>query len=113
MGALGLRLQVELLLVQQAGGVVSWEMVILSGVVVLEVALQRVVPEVELGVALQWVVPEGEAGRTSRQETDMLWVLLTSWAGMGGGVSGKIGARLGNGALILYEVPQGRRSYLG
>ena len=54
----------------------SWEMVILSGVVVLEVALQRVVPEVELGVALQWVVPEGEAGRTSRQEIDMLWVLL-------------------------------------
>ena len=54
----------------------SWERVILGGVVVLDVelgaALQRVVPEVELGVALQRVVPEGEAGRTSRQETDKL-----------------------------------------
>ena len=67
MGARGLQLQVELRLVQLAGGVVSWGRVVLVGVVDLEG---------ELGVAFQQVVPEGEAGRTSPQETDMLWVLL-------------------------------------
>ena len=45
----------------------SWGRVVLVGVVDLEG---------ELGVAFQQVVPEGEAGRTSRPETDMLWVLL-------------------------------------
>ena len=42
----------ELLLVQLAGGVVSWGRVVLVGVVDLEG---------ELGVAFQRVVPEGEA----------------------------------------------------